>query len=499
MKRLLIIVLLFLLLCSSSFGLGAYVAPNEDTLHFFGTYGNGSGVDSDNAGGCTWVAWIASGKNPLAFMTANGGHIGSASSGVAYDNDTHILSKAGLGSGVTVGTLVKVSGETHIAAGIYEITDVPDNDSLEVLDIVADGNEADVRVDIGGIEKGVASSSLQVILDGGETNAAAHSRIIYCNDADSTIIVTAPIDIDTGGGAYATNKWKKLIGCNTEFVPLTNGNYITLDAENADLGRGIIDINDVHNIAIENIYVKNNHDAGNDEDNGFYIHRTGNRYNFHFENCKVTDCYYGFYSSAAGVYNVSLIDCHVEDCYYGYYKLGHFSRVFNCFFKNIDSYSIKSYSNQINISDSVFTGVSRGVGVYGYGVNTISNCTFYNCSIAAVERHYTIGQVMLFNNIVWLATPAVQYAFFQRDGSTAFEDYNFTNCTKTEAKFSGLHSLNELTAAQIGFMDADNDDFRLKPTSYLLNRGMPTPGNGLFTNQGYTTPGAWQRISRIRR
>ena len=47
------------------------------------------------------------------------------------------------------------------------------------------------------------------------------------------------------------------------------------------------------------------------------------------------------------------------------------------------------------------------------------------------------------------------------------------------------------------FVDAANGDFRLKPESPCLNKGFRTIGNTSEDDDGYTTIGAWQRISYL--
>jgi len=194
-----ILTILFVLLFTVKV-FGVYTAPNEDTVCVVGGLGTQVDKAATNGGGATKAAWDAG--SPSDFIGANGGTI-TNDTNVTYDHtgngegERH-LSKAGIGTGVAVGTLVYVSSVTSITTGIYEITGVPDNDAILCANIDATGDNADSTVNVGG-----ALDTLQNALDNQANNAASYNRFIYYNI--SSVTIAAPIDIDTYGGSTTTS------------------------------------------------------------------------------------------------------------------------------------------------------------------------------------------------------------------------------------------------------------------------------------------------------
>ncbi|KKN74435.1 hypothetical protein LCGC14_0390550 [marine sediment metagenome] len=228
MIKKILILLIILLLGTSAFG--QYVAPNENTVIVCGGLGTMANAAQLNGGGATKAAWDAG--SPSDFINTNGGPI-TNDTGVTYDHtgngegERH-LSKAGLGTGVTVGTLAYVSG-TNITAGIYEITGVPDGDAILCANIVASDDNADSVVNVGG-----AIDTLQNVFDEVANNAALFSRYIYINgivsDADGTIPVGVAIDIDVNVGTTTT-------------MVIVVGYNVTLTAESQVVLQATADIN----------------------------------------------------------------------------------------------------------------------------------------------------------------------------------------------------------------------------------------------------------------
>ncbi len=186
---------------------GQYVAPNEDTVVVVGGLGTQADKAQLNGGGATKVVWDAG--SPSDFIAVNGGPI-TADTGITYDhtangNGERNLAKAGIGSGVTVGTLAYVSG-TNITTGVYEITAVDGAGAwINCANIVATGDNADSVVNTGG-----ALASLQGALDNSVNNGASYNRFIFDNISTETI--TAKLDIDTFTGSASTRI--KIVGYN---------------------------------------------------------------------------------------------------------------------------------------------------------------------------------------------------------------------------------------------------------------------------------------------
>lgn len=177
----------------------------KDTVIAVGGLGTQADKAENNGGGATKTAWDA--NAPTDFIAANGGPT-SADTGITFDfaggTPDRKFSKAGIGTGVTVGTLAFVSG-TNITTGIYEITSIAGDDSwVACANITATDDNADSVMNIGG-----AIDSLQNALDG--QDAVTQNRYIYDNISTETIAAT--IDVDTFGGSVTTRV--RVIGYNS--------------------------------------------------------------------------------------------------------------------------------------------------------------------------------------------------------------------------------------------------------------------------------------------
>lgn len=223
----------------------AYVAPNEDTVVVVGGRGTMADAAALNGGGATKAVWDTE-ADPTKFIAANGGPI-AADTAITYDhtgngNGERNFAKAGIGTGVTVGTLAYCSG-TNITAGIYEVTSVDGAGAwICCNDIVATDDNADSVVNVGG-----ALNYLQGALDNDVNNAASYNRYIYINgqvnDNDGSILAldtaggNASIDINTYSGTGTTKVY--IIGYNATLaaeaeITLTTG---------AALANGLLDFN----------------------------------------------------------------------------------------------------------------------------------------------------------------------------------------------------------------------------------------------------------------
>lgn len=169
----------------------------KDTVRVVGGLGTQADNNDANGGGATKTAW--DGGAPADFIAANGGPI-TADTGITYDhagngNGDRNFATAGIGTGVTVGTLAFVSG-TNITTGVYEVTAVDGGGAwINMANIVATGDNGDSVVNVGG-----ALATLQAALDDGD--ASTNNKYIFNNDA--TVDLAASIDVDVNDGSDAS-------------------------------------------------------------------------------------------------------------------------------------------------------------------------------------------------------------------------------------------------------------------------------------------------------
>lgn len=201
-----------------------------------------------------------------------------------------------------------------------------------------------------------------------------------------------------------------------------------------------------------------------------------------------------------GIYGLIIDDCRLDGVYTydergkaGIIRIGLNAFVYgalisNCVFDviNADRY-IEGGANQIgNLvvrgnqfinSGTVTTGILT-VGPLVARHNSFFTSGTLTTGIDVTNANSRIASIVE-SNILYGATSVF-------NGEPAEHDYN---CYGSNSEDNGVSS-------DPLFMDAANDDLRLKPTSPCLNTGKPVLGNGQ-TNAGFTNIGAWQRKSLL--
>ena len=339
---------------------------------------------------------------------------------------------------------------------------------------------------VGGVPDGLTwatawqgNTGLQTALDAVVDH---QDTIIYVRN---TFTITTGIDIDVGGGDESANKWLTIIGCDASGDELTLGNYVTLDAQDNNLGKAIITIDDFRNIKIKHVWVKDNNGAAGNTDSGFSLSNGASNYNYTFINCKTTGCHRGLYASSL-TRSMTCIDCYFEgNGDYASYDLCYSSLYYNCYFTaNVTYITYLCYGS--TCVQCVFDGSSYSSHTSGYYTQSFINCTFYSYSAYALYVNATtsLGGVVCIN---CLAVPdAASDDFFNRNaGSINFQDYNFLAATD-DPLLDGNSKVN----VTVAFEDAASQDFRLK---YIIDSGGTylgsVPGNPDVYGQG-TRPGA---------
>ncbi|MGA2915818.1 MAG: hypothetical protein ABSE89_07305 [Sedimentisphaerales bacterium] len=299
--------------------------------------------------------------------------------------------------------------------------------------------------------------------------ANGSDTIIYVRNTFSVGTYGSTISIYLGGD-YTSNKWLKIIGCDSVTgSPLPQGQYVTLDAEDT-LANHIVSISNANMVHIENVHFTRVNAIGKA---GCYLTASSSKYGFNFVNCKFTYSDYGIYASSYNLRNL----------YIG-----------KCIFLNNILEDILSYSTSTIVINNFFNSSCQAISaVYGVVINgcilkctqssgavvtanssssqrgeaIIANCTFY-CTgtggITAISCNSFVGPVIT-NNIIYLARPESDYPISA--SRISYEDYNCTN-----ASFNILTGSHSLNATDPQFVDAANGNFRPR-NSLVLRCGMP--------------------------
>ena len=467
------------------------VFSEEQTVFFVGGRGDQSGRLAE-AGGCTKVWWdaeVAASDEATAMaklMTATGGPI-ITENACAYTVADDKITQVGIFGGAEVGMVVYVIENpvpgVDVDTGRYKITDVDvGGDWIECDGINGAGN-ASVDIEIGG-----AFDTLHNACD--DTSAAIYSVWIYTNLAET---LAGAITI-TAGGSNTRNTFKRILGFNTvpgdmdrggayyesPFEILQNGiidssKTVVIDAD-GDVTNFEHFVISGDNLIVANIYFYNSTDKE-------AIAFSGRPYNIVLRNCRFSDVKSAFNSIADHI----LVDsCYTHNDFsnHSYGTQGMNTVFLNCVGTVVAG---KTFINIAATSGSVIgclvIGGQYAVQFLNAGANgLVMNCTFYDTTIHGVRISNGAGAVVL-NNILALAPGAVGL-FAQTQGCFMYNDYNcFIESDGTPLTVGGHGTGYE--APEIGehsievdplFVDASNNDFRLKSNSPCRRVGKPTVG-----------------------
>lgn len=452
---------------------------------------------SGNVGGCTQAWWNAA-VIDVGAVTALAKLMNPATGApiidmtdVVYDDSDDTLTKTDIHVGVEVGMVAFVRG-SGLNAGRFKITDVG-TDWIE-CDSILGTSFGEAVVTVGG-----AFDELQEALD--ETDATDHSVTIY---VQSMPVTNDTITVDFGGGSNTNNTWKRIVGFNTvpgdqnyggEFyesaaemmqndqINLTKTVLINHNAANSD----ILNI-DEDNIVFENFYFFNapGYEA---------ILFSNTPTNIIFRNCRFTHVDRVCLSIADNLLFDSCYSITDFDCYYILSGIVQVT-LLNCVGLPTTGAFFRIHGSKGNMIGCVAIGGLRGIRAVLAGTTVFAmNNTFYGQTAAGIFVANNAEGVYIYNNIFMLAPGA--FALYPSVGGSVENDYNCFIETDSSPLTVGAHE----TGGEIPvtgphgietdplFIDAANNDFRLRPESPCLNTG-----NGENMNMG-----AWQRISRIRR
>jgi len=315
----------------------------------------------------------------------------------------------------------------------------------------------------------------------------------------NTFDLTGTIDIDAGAGDKATNKWLRVIGCDASGDELTLGNYVTLTAGGAGTYT-IMDIGeDLDNVELRHLRLYNNSQGvGYDgifiDANGF----GGIMRNILINACKIEKTHSGI-TTEDDVVALTIVDTIITNVVdYGIAVEASMGKVLTVIGCDIQVAATKTCIS-LRCSATILNTILRD-GAYGINDDfgdavTIANCIFYKQTTSGIVTDETDSLINEYNNIYIYANQGDYYTN-DGDGSIGYSDYGFVHfgAEAVNNPHPGPHSINNKNP---WFVDGDNGDFRLKPTSPALNTGKPTLGNSL-TNTGYSTIGTFGRISYLR-
>ena len=433
--------------------------------------GAGTAADkSDSNGGGFRTGYNATWANSQG---ANGGSIFSStvdwSATVAEGSGSQTaVSKTGIGVNAKTGTFCDCDFDAGIADDRYFIIAVNSDDQIT---IAATWNPG--------------ASTVKIVIGGAlETLGEANGDITDGTDTEVKIsidlVITGAVTFVSGGDNEDNTKWLRIQGVSgVDGSVLPEGEYIIIDRGGAS---NVIVWDDIDNAELRAIHITG---AGSV---GLFINNGGTGYNYRIISCKFTACKYGLYTISTNVWNVLVYDCDFSLNTTNDVRDGSSGPTFvNCSFSS-------DLAVQVTVDRSgVFVGCSfvdgeKGLRHVSYFPTTVIGCVFYNQSVACIENVHARGSIVAYNNSFMPATAAAK-AILVTGGSILFADYNdMWNVDTDEACDSDVSGDNDLAVDPL-FMDAANDNFSLLPTSGLWNKGKRT------LNDGYTTPGSWNRIN----
>jgi len=498
MRTIKLAALLCLMFCALAWG---YTAPACNTIHFVGGVGDKSGKSDDNAGGCTRTAWESSG-DPCDFMASDGGPVvHEVECLIANDDGDVQLDQAGEFGDVVVGTLVNFDpchADDDSLDGIYEITDATLNTITIDLSYVSITSSAYADVIVGG-----AYATMQAAADDDSTNATNYDRDILTNLDEALGAGDAALDFDMGLGT-GTNV-KRIIGCDSDFAELANYLYVTYQKDmSADTSGGsacVINISKSASVSIEFRHIEaENTDTGTPGGGENAWGDSGSFYGLTcLYQCKSTGGYHGFVLATNR--GVVLVDCVSVEAYYFAAYIGSFHSIIGGYYATRDTspaaQAVGIYGGSgNNIIGAVANGKRYSVQLAAGYVTTIYGCTLYSADINGIYNSGSSHIDVYVNNIISVDDAANDKAI--GSASVWFERYNITNVSvsaNTGFNPDTNSEYNEAVAAML--VNPAIGDFRIDTADadapdHLIDKGLPTYGDGSVANQGKTSIGAHQ-------
>lgn len=344
-------------------------------------------------------------------------------------------------------------------------------------------------------------SVIQAALDSPPTgcSAAAQNQTYLIYDGGDGITATAGIDIDADspGNTY----YKILQGCNSLYVPLTTGNYITYSGTPA---AAIIRIGgQIQAVRIKGFAISQSSGTPDSGDDGIFSAPTGTARGYYIENCSFSNVHDGvnFLDSDNGP--VVIKDCVFTDIEYVPVYAYSPTVVENCYIEGTSTGAIVCVNvGPVIANHCVFDG-----GAYAFyttyaatSVSVFQHCTFYAQTTAALLENGAVTQTLVALNCIFdVADTANDYAIRAQQGRVV--EWN----NITDADTAALSGFITSTGYNLDFTATDplvlpaSGDFRLNIgeticDTYALDKGtrVVMSADADDTDRGYSSIGAWQ-------
>jgi hypothetical protein len=294
-------------------------------------------------------------------------------------------------------------------------------------------------------------------------------------------------------GSAANKTWLRIIGCGSNGLPVAPwGEYVWFDSN----GDSIADLFEINTPSGANIHFYGIR-VGVSMTNGCGFFITAWNSNILIESCYLDGLYDAVNDDGGGGNKLSFLNCYMADG--GNLVKTNDSTdskhiIINCFLEPMETKADEAIrvdaeaDAAIFIAGCVFVGGARGIIIESSNAFVMAmNNVFYEQTSSGL--YLTDGaKGNLVNNIFY----STQTGFVIIDstglGVVLLEDYNATN------KASGLIGAHSLHNIPDPFVDKTNHDFRLKPGTSLLNKGLPAISGQFTINKlGCSTIGAWQQ------
>jgi len=463
------ILLISLLLCLFAVPVFAQsdATTREDFVIF--VYKAGEGGDATFAGPfCTKAAWDASG-DPLDFMGSDGQTLASGTLTVVTGTGSGEVRFYDPGAnnwfaGMVSGTGVYIESYTgdDVLDGWFLAEKVDDN-TIGLLG-TSDGDDVSDTADfaLGGAADGLADLI---------TNA---SDLINAGIYNCDILIKGPegdqaAELSIPNGGSGDNRLS-LIGVDTDWVPLTNGNYVEFTDTNDDAAGDIFEIS-VSNVTLENIAAKNPGGAVNPGATEKCFNAAA-AVEFVARNCRAINGYEGFSMALGG----SLIDCVAYDNVVAQvYLTSHGGTVLGGYFENNRTqayagvYVIRTAGIGTKVVGATIVGSATGVYLASYGSQLIFNNTFKDQTVQGIVTTHADTMLLCVNNIFKLVNGSNDYEVTLTAGSM-YSDYNMSNVITANTRLTGANDVANLT----GMSDTSPWVNAAKETdNYKLDRADP--------------------------